>query len=248
MKINRNVVLITSLVVVSVFFYLLDYFIFHNVRDFVFFTIQDIAFLPIQVLLVSLVLERLLARREKEDMMHKLNMVIGVFFGEVGTSLIQQFSHFDNGFEELRGKLLVDSGWNEKAYKTAKKSLAAENYKIDSRSGNLNNLKDFLMTNRNFLLSLMENPNLLENESFSKLLLSVFHVTDELSYRNELGHLSLTDLDHLSNDIKRAYVLLIGEWLNYMNHLRKSFPYLYSLAVRMNPFNPDASPEINKTH
>lgn len=246
MQIGRNLFLIIGMLTISLILYMVDYFLFRNLRDTIYYTIQDIAFLPIQVLLVTLILERILSIREKEEMMKKLNMVIGVFFGEVGTSLIQHFAHFDAGFENLRERLMVDASWNEKTFKETKRSLKTAEFKIDSRGGNLNNLKDFLMTNRSFLLGLMENSNLLENESFSQLLLSAFHVTDELSYRNELGHLSLADHEHLSHDIQRAYVLLIMEWLSYMDHLRTAFPYLYSLAVRMNPFNPNASPEIKK--
>jgi hypothetical protein len=29
-----------------------------------------------------------------------------------------------------------------------------------------------------------------------------------------------------------------------MKHLKIDYPYLFSLAVRTNPFNPDASPEV----
>jgi hypothetical protein len=243
-KKTANLLLIAGLIALSALFYFLNYFLFKNLRDTVFYTIQDIAFLPLQVLLVSLILDGLLTRRQREDMLKKLNMVIGVFFGEVGTGLIQHFAHFDGNFEKVRGGLIVTAAWDEKAYARAKKEAGNIPFQIDSRSGNLNSLKDFLMANRDFLLGLMENPNLIENETFSQLLLAVFHVTDELSYRNELGKLSLADYEHLSLDIRRAYTILITEWLSYMNHLRKSFPYLYSLAVRMNPFNPEASPQI----
>jgi hypothetical protein len=34
------------------------------------------------------------------------------------------------------------------------------------------------------------------------------------------------------------------EWLSYMHHLRKTYPYLFSLSMRTNPFNPDASPVV----
>jgi hypothetical protein len=45
-------------------------------------------------------------------------------------------------------------------------------------------------------------------------------------------------------DIKRAYSLLITEWLAYMEHLRQDYPFLFSLAMRTNPFDPSATPEI----
>jgi len=44
--------------------------------------------------------------------------------------------------------------------------------------------------------------------------------------------------------MKRAHVLLIVEWLAYMKHLKINYPYLFSLAVRMNPFDPNASPIV----
>lgn len=39
-------------------------------------------------------------------------------------------------------------------------------------------------------------------------------------------------------------ILLAGEWLAYMGHLRESYPYLFSLAARTNPFDRNASPIV----
>jgi hypothetical protein len=47
--------------------------------------------------------------------------------------------------------------------------------------------------------------------------------------------------------MRRSYILLISEWLDYMRHLKENYPYLFSFAMRTNPFDPDASPEIKKT-
>jgi hypothetical protein len=30
------------------------------------------------------------------------------------------------------------------------------------------------------------------------------------------------------------------EWLDYMRYLKKDYPYLFSLALRLNPFDEDA--------
>jgi len=35
--------------------------------------------------------------------------------------------------------------------------------------------------------------------------------------------------------------LLVHEWLDYMKYLKKNYPYLFSLAVRTNPFDRNAS-------
>jgi len=48
----------------------------------------------------------------------------------------------------------------------------------------------------------------------------------------------------LLGDVRRAYGLLASEWLSYMKHLRDNYPYLFSLAMRTNPFDPQASPEV----
>jgi hypothetical protein len=72
----------------------------------------------------------------------------------------------------------------------------------------------------------------------------VFHLTEELAFRKDVKQLIDTDYDHISGDIKRAYVLLISEWLTYMKHLQTDYPYLFSLAIRTNPFDPDSSPEV----
>jgi hypothetical protein len=64
---------------------------------------------------------------------------------------------------------------------------------------------------------------------------------EELDSREDVHALTRPDLEHIAGDIKRAYVILIMEWLSYIRHLKKEYPYLFSLAVRTNPFDPDAS-------
>ena len=93
-------------------------------------------------------------------------------------------------------------------------------------------------------MRLLENPNLLEHETFTELLWAVFHLAEELSHRESVEGLTTADYQHLAGDIKRAYELLIREWVIYMKHLKTSYPYLFSLAMRTNPFDPNASVEI----
>ena len=105
-------------------------------------------------------------------------------------------------------------------------------------------IKNFLKGEKQFLLTLLENPNLLEHESFTNLLWSVFHLTEELIHRRNLKDLPEPDYKHIEGDIKRVYHLLIAEWLDYMKHLKSNYPYLFSLAVRTNPFDKNASVEV----
>ena len=56
--------------------------------------------------------------------------------------------------------------------------------------------------------------------------------------------LSEKDLEHIVGDIARAYTFLVREWLSYMHHLKDNYPYLFSLALRTNPFDETATPSI----
>jgi len=206
--------------------------------------VGDVAFLFISVLLVTLVIEQLLTVREKQSLLNKLNMVIGAFFSEVGTDLIRTLSCLDPDVEKVRNDLIVKSDWPDKEFLEVSEKMKKHEYKIVAQRSDLKTLHDFLIVKRDFLLRLLENPNLLEHESFTELLWAVFHLTEELTARKNLSEIPQTDLDHLTNDVKRAYTLAIREWLNYLKHLKNNYPYLFSLAVRTNPFNLEAVPEV----
>ena len=73
----------------------------------------------------------------------------------------------------------------------------------------------------------------------------MFHLRDELFHRNDLQALPETDYAHLAGDVKRAYRLLVLEWLGYLGHQKKYYPYLFSLSLRTNPFKPDRSAVVS---
>lgn len=238
---NWRVLLGCSLMALSAVFYLIHYAIFRDVHHIFLYLIGDIAFVFVQVLMVTLIIDQLLSVREKRAMLNKMNMVIGAFFSEVGTQLLKSFSDFASHEDQIKKDLFENNDWSNKTFSNINKHLKGYDYRVESQKGDLEGLKNFLLEKRDFLLGLLENPNLLEHESFTELLWAVFHLTEELAFRPGLKQLPETDYGHLSGDIKRAYVLLISEWLAYMKHLRDNYPYLFSLAARMNPFNPDAS-------
>jgi hypothetical protein len=177
-------------------------------------------------------------------MLKKMNMVIGAFFSEVGMYLLSTLSDLDPNPEKMKGDLIITRNWSDKEFSLMSKRLKEYDYKVDSQKEDLEELKKFLTEKRRFLLGLLENPNLLEHESFTDLLWAVFHLTEELDLRKEVNRLSKGDYSHLNNDIKRVYRLLVYEWLVYMKHLKDNYPYLFSFAIRTNPFDPNASIEI----
>jgi hypothetical protein len=241
---NWQTLLGISLIVLSAVVYFIHYYIFRDAHHIFLYLIGDIAFVFIEVLLVTLVLHKLMNLREKKEMLNKLNMVIGAFFSEVGGELLKIFLASDRKHSEIICQLPINQETFAKDFVKICNHAKHHQSDIDTDVENLENIKYFLQEKRQFLLNLLENPNLLEHESFTNLLWAVFHLTEELVHRKNLKILPKTDYQHLAKDIQRAYHLLIIEWLYYAKHLKTNYPYLFSLAIRTNPLDSNASIEV----
>ena len=241
---NWQISLGIILVIISAIVYLIHYAIFRDAHHIFIYLIGDIAFVFIEVLMVILVIQSLLDMREKRERLEKLNMLIGVFFSEVGTSLLVLFSDSDPSLEKIKQNLIVNSDWSNKEFEHINNHLRNYEYKINIDMINLKDLRDFLIRKSNFLVRLLENPNLLEHESFTEVLRAVFHIVEELEHRKNIKQLSKNDLNHMEVDINRGYNLLVFEWLNHMKYLKNNYPYMFSLAMRLNPFDENATVEI----
>ena len=188
--------------------------------------------------------ELMLSRREKLVRMKKLNMVIGVFFSEAGNRMIRIFAQSDPRFEEIQKGLVITEKWTHEDFLKVSDHLRGLKYGVEIAQTDQAALKEFLLKQRDFLVRLLENPTLLEHEAFTDLLRAVFHLTEELAYREDLSQSPGADRAHLEGDINRAYHLLVHQWLDYMEYLKIHYPYLFSLAMRTNPFDRQASPIV----
>lgn len=188
--------------------------------------------------------ELLLNKREKEIRLEKLNIIIGVFFSEAGTKLLTYFIDYDPEIENISRNLTINADWTEKEFLTASKHIKRHGHDVDKNRVDFKVLRDFLQEKSNLFLRLLENQNLLEHESFTNLLRAILHFKEELLCREDLENLPDTDYTHMAGDIKRAYSMLVPQWLDYMYYLKNNYPYLFSLAVRMNPFNTQRSPVV----
>jgi hypothetical protein len=242
MKRHRfQIILVLSLVISSLVMYLIHYAVFKDLHHIAIFMLGDIAIMPIEVLVVTLIIHRLLQVREKQALMAKLNIVIGAFFSEVGEELLRAFTDFDKKINTIRDDLLTEHDWTNKHVARLNRIVGHYEPDIDSRDCNLDSFKAFLFKRRVFMLRLLENPNLLEHESFTDLLWAVSHLQEELFFREDFSKLPESDLAHLTIDMKRAYRAVLKEWVSYMKHLSDNYPYLFSLASRINPFDENAS-------
>ncbi len=222
--------------------YLVHYLIFRDVHHILIYLVGDLGFLPIEIFIVVILVERVIAYREKRTMLKKLNMVIGAFFSEVGNSLLENLLKEFNNREEIARNLNVKQDWNAEDFKKASKFAYHLGIDIDCRNVDLKELKAFMTTKRAFLLGLLGNPNLLEHERFTDLLWAVTHLDEELQARPTLDNLPEKDLEHISGDIQRLYDHLASEWLSYVAHLKSNYPFLFSLVLRTHPFQENPSP------
>jgi hypothetical protein len=171
-------------------------------------------------------------------------MVMGAFFSELGNRLLQDLlKYFDNRLE-ISKHLNITESWTKKDFQKAVDFAHHLKVEFDCRNIDLGGLKAFLAQKREFLLTMLGNPSLLEHDRFTDLLWAITHLDEELEVRPSLIDLPDKDLEHLAGDIQRLYDHLASEWLDYVQHLKSKYPFLFSLVLRTHPFQEYQSPII----
>jgi hypothetical protein len=188
----------------------------------------------------------MLKRRDKELRVEKLNMILGLFFSEIGTKLLKTLSDADPDPSSLVEVFAAIGEWEEQKFKNELNGASQHTYRVDVGGVDLEGLREFLERKGDLLLRLLENPMLLEHESFTELLRAIFHLRDELLNRDDFRTLPDADQKHLTGDMVRIYKQLSSHWLLYMRYLRANYPYLFSLARRTNPFDRRATATIHQ--
>jgi len=230
-----------GLVTLTLLLMTLHFLIFQDSHHLFIYFLGDLAFVPVEVLCITLIIESLLASREKQQRMEKLNMVIGIFFSRVGTPLLERLAKADPCDRPLQAQMAAGPEWDKVRFRTAHANLKSWKCRIDLSRVDARMLCSFLLENEDFLLRIIENPTVFEHETFTDLILSITHLSEELKARGDLSSLPPTDIAHLEGDMERVYSRLVPEWLKYMEYLKNHYPYLFSLAIRQNPFNEKAS-------
>lgn len=235
-----------GLITLSLALLTIHYLIFQDSHHLFIFLVGDLAFIPIEVLVVTLIIDQMLESREKQRKIEKLNMVIGTFFSAIGTPLLTRISRSDPAIDQVKPRLVIGTDWNVAAFADVKVCLNNYSCNVVITHIDIESLRTFLVDNEDFLLRIVENPMVFEHESFTDLVFAINHLTEELKAREDLTMLPDADKNHLSNDIQRVYRQLMLEWIRYMEYLKIHYPYLFSLAMRKNPFDPAASVIIQK--
>lgn len=226
------------LIGLSLFLHYVHYLIFRDLHHTLIFLFADIAFIPMEVFFTTLVIDKLLEKREKEHLKDKLSMLIGVFFSEIGTDLLKVFVFADNNRENIAKEALVTKEWNKNDFKNLENLVSNYSYKIDIEKMDLALLEKRLNSERDLVINLISNPMLIEHEEFSEMLMSIMHLREELSsFSCNYNSLSEYEFIHLEKDINVAYRYLTLEWVQYMKQLKVNYPQLFLRALIKNPFD-----------
>ena len=236
--------LATLLLALSAVLYCTQFLVFDDAHLIGLNLLGDLAFLPLQVLMVTVLLDRVMSVRDRQARLHKLNMVIGTFFSDTGTPLLRVLAPLTQNSAEISAHACIGPDWSPERVRDSVIALGAVEPRVSLTPEAMEALRDTLCDRRGFLISLLENPVLMEHESFTDLLWAVFHLQEELAARASLHGLPDSDLRHLTTDAERAYARLLRSWVAYMQHLRSDYPYLFSFAARTNPLRTDACAEV----
>lgn len=248
MKKNKDILWIgLGLVSLSVILHYIHYLIFKDAHHTLIFLVADIAFIPMEAFFASLVIDKLLEKREKRHIVEKVRMIVGVFYTEIGTDLLKMFLINDIEKEELEHRIRDNMKWNEEEYKNLNKFLEKRKYDIDIDKVDLCYIKELLDSRKDFLISLITNESIHEHEIFTETLVAILHLREELNTRLS-GDIQKYEILHIKKDIERVYKYLVIEWGYYMKYLSENYPYLYVKALITSPFDNRNNEEKDKEY
>ena len=186
----------------------------------------------------------MLERRQEKARRQRTNALVGLFLSDIGVALLRLLAMFDSNSAALGQAARIGPDWTDTQFADAYRRVKGLRLEVDPVRADLNALKRLLADKADLLMRLLENPTLHEHETFTDLLSASFHLREELMARPTLSGLPDTDVSHLCGDATRVYALLGLSWLDHARYLRSAYPYLFSLAVRLNPLAKEEPPIV----
>ncbi|MBE6498292.1 MAG: hypothetical protein E7Z81_08510 [Methanobrevibacter sp.] len=235
------------MIILIIIIYGSNYLVLGDAEHIISYIWTHLGFIPVDILIVAFLLDEIIERKEKEAMLEKLDMLMSTFFSEVGNDLINQLSTV-NKYKASTENLKSIKNWNDADYENKLNELensnvdfSAMDIPLEKREEFLEDLRTLLAGKREFIINLINNPNLLEKEEFTGLINAILHLDEELEHRQKLDLVTNSDFAHLNGDMQRVYEKLVYEWVYYLRYLNKHYPYMIALIIRTNPFDETAS-------
>lgn len=240
-KVKFSILMVALIIII----YGTNYLVLGDAEHIISYVWTHLGFIPVDILLVAFLLDEIIEKKEKEAMLEKLDMLMSTFFSEIGNELISQLSGV-NKYKTNTENLKSIKNWDEKDFDNKLAELKDKSIdfsaeiSLEEREEFLDNLRTLLVGKREFIINMINNPNLLEKEEFTGLINAILHLDEELEHRKDLSLVTDTDFAHLNGDMQRVYDKLVHEWVYYLKYLYKHHPYMIALIIRTNPFDEDA--------
>ncbi|MDP4146734.1 MAG: hypothetical protein Q8936_20025 [Bacillota bacterium] len=235
-KYRHTLILSFYLLGTSFILYLINFAIFRDFHHIAIFVTEDLAFIPIEVLVTVVIIESLLGRRDRKKKKQKINILLEVFFEEVGNELLCKLAANDKNCCEFEC-FTFDIGKSfENNFDKLKNTINNHRNSIELEQQDINSIYELLLSNKDIFVKFLENPYLTEHDTFTDLLQAVSHLYHEIRFRKNNNAFSEADMIHLREDAQRVYKYLSEEWLVYMDYIQNEYPFAYNLAIQNVPF------------
>ena len=162
------------LVFLSLTMFLIHYLIFGQLENTLYYSLMSLCFIPINILSVTLVFEKLVERRARLERVSKLNMLVGLFFSDIGFTLLKLIVAGDDNIQSL--------GLDFNDLKSCGNKLKSHDHQVVFEKINYPELKELVIEGKDILSSLISNESILEHETFANLLMSLMHLRDEIIF------------------------------------------------------------------
>ena len=227
-KIKYSFLVSLTLIGLSFVLFSIHFAVFGQLQNTLYYSLMSLCFIPINVLAVTMVFEKILAYQVMQEKLSKMNMLIGVYFSELGFTLLDLIVSGDVGAKEL----MIDFS-DLKAVKT---QLKNHPHKLSLSQVDYAALSKLLIDRVSIVTTLITTETILEHEAFSDLLMATIHLRDEILFRQDKPYTE-DDYLHITGDITRVYKALSLEWIDYLIHINANYPYLYKSAIDVSPFH-----------
>lgn len=215
------------LIFLSVILFLVHYLIFGQFENTIYYSLMNICFIPINVLAVTIIFEKFVERHGRLERLSKINMLVGLFFSDIGFNLLKLIVAGDEKIKYL--------GLDFNNLESCKSKVRDYDYDINFEKINYVEIKKIVINGRDILSRLIGNENILEHGNFSELLMAIMHLRDEIIFMS-YKELTKDDYIHIKGDIIRVYEILTLQWISYLSHLKQFYPYQYNSLIKHNPF------------
>lgn len=228
---------VSSLVAMTVIFYVLYYLVFHNFKEIYSNMIQMVVQAPFDMLVTGCLFNYILNRKEEKEEEKKLNMLIDIFYSEIGNDILDIMVKSDGCIDEVREFTLIKRDWEEEEFEILFEKLDNFKYCADVDKVDLEKLKLKLEEATPLILDLLTNPSIQKNDEFNEIILSIFHLKSELDDRYDEINMEEYEKEHIKKDMDNMYRLVAKKWVVYMYHLKEFCPPLFVKALIKSPFD-----------